>query len=46
MRERAASVGGELTAGRGPAGGFRVRARLPLDGGGEVADMADMEESA
>jgi signal transduction histidine kinase len=33
MRERAASVGGELTAGPGPEGGFRVWARLPLDGG-------------
>lgn len=32
MRERAASVGGRMTAGPGPAGGFRVWARLPLDG--------------
>ncbi|MWA05967.1 sensor histidine kinase [Actinomadura sp. LD22] len=31
MRERAVAVGGELTAGPGPGGGFRVRARLPLD---------------
>ncbi|QFG19816.1 sensor histidine kinase [Actinomadura sp. WMMB 499] len=31
MRERAAAVGGELTAGPGPGGGFRVWARLPLD---------------
>lgn len=29
MRERAAAVGGELTAGPGPAGGWRVRATLP-----------------
>jgi len=29
MRERAASLGGELEAGPGPAGGFRVTARLP-----------------
>jgi signal transduction histidine kinase len=32
MRERAASVGGELDAGPRPEGGFRVRARLPLNG--------------
>jgi signal transduction histidine kinase len=30
MRERAALLGGELTAGPGSGGGFRVRARLPL----------------
>ncbi|MGH8908411.1 MAG: sensor histidine kinase [Egibacteraceae bacterium] len=32
MRERAAATGGELEAGPGPRGGFRVWARLPLDG--------------
>lgn len=32
MRERAAATGGELRAGPRPEGGFRVRARLPLDG--------------
>jgi signal transduction histidine kinase len=32
MRERASALGGELEAGPLPGGGFRVRARLPLDG--------------
>jgi signal transduction histidine kinase len=32
MRERAGALGGELEAGPRPDGGFRVRARLPLDG--------------
>jgi signal transduction histidine kinase len=32
MRERAATVGGTLETGPGPAGGFRVAARLPLNG--------------
>jgi len=30
MTERATALGGELTAGPRPAGGFAVRARLPL----------------
>jgi signal transduction histidine kinase len=30
MRERAASVGGDLEAGPGPHGGFRVAAWLPV----------------
>jgi signal transduction histidine kinase len=32
MRERAIALGGELTAGPRPSGGFRVHAVLPLDG--------------
>jgi signal transduction histidine kinase len=34
MRERAALLGGELSAGPRPAGGFGVRARMPLEGPG------------
>jgi hypothetical protein len=30
MRERCGLLGGELTAGPRPCGGFEVRARLPL----------------
>jgi len=37
MRERAAALGGELSAGPRPGGGFRVRARLPFtDGRGQA----------
>ncbi|QKG19028.1 signal transduction histidine kinase-like protein [Actinomadura verrucosospora] len=49
MRERAAAVGGELAAGPGPDGGFRVRARLPLDapsGAGRGRDEGAGEQVA
>jgi signal transduction histidine kinase len=32
MRERAAALGGSCEAGRLPGGGWRVRARIPIDG--------------
>jgi signal transduction histidine kinase len=32
MRERVRVLGGDLTTGPGPSGGFTVQARLPLDG--------------
>jgi len=35
MRERVAALGGELTTGVRPGGGFRVQARLPIDESGD-----------
>jgi signal transduction histidine kinase len=32
MRERTAALGGRLEVGPRPGGGFRVRAKLPMDG--------------
>ncbi|HYQ76481.1 sensor histidine kinase [Cellulomonas sp.] len=40
MRERATMVGGTLSAGPRPGGGFRVRAELPLPPGAPVDDRA------
>ena len=34
IRERVKIFGGDMSSGRAPAGGFAVRARLPLDGDG------------
>ena len=34
MRERVAMYGGEFSAGPGPRGGYRVRARFPVPGAG------------
>jgi signal transduction histidine kinase len=42
MRERAAAVGGEMTAGPSKLGGFEVRARLPLTS----EDLADPGNAA
>jgi len=41
MRERAAALAGEVSTGRSPSGGFRVRAQLPT-----VAIDAKVEASA
>lgn len=39
MRERASMIGGSLSAGPRPGGGFRVRAELPLPPGAPAADV-------
>ncbi|MGY0056693.1 sensor histidine kinase [Streptomyces sp. LZ34] len=45
MRERAHSVGGALTTGRRPEGGFEVTAELPLHPGPEPAPRAEEREA-
>ncbi|MEV0302632.1 sensor histidine kinase [Streptomyces prasinus] len=41
MRERATAVGGQLSAGRRPEGGFLVSARLPLPPAGDTTRRTD-----
>jgi signal transduction histidine kinase len=41
MTERAEALGGDLTAGRRPEGGFAVRARLPYGSAGEPTERSD-----
>ncbi len=41
MRERAEALSGQLTAGSRPGGGFRVDARLPLDGSATMPGEED-----
>lgn len=45
MRERAVAVGGELSAGRRPGGGFRVATHLPLPPVRDRSDAARVEEA-
>ncbi len=45
MRERAAMLGGTLTAGPRPGGGFRVRAEIPIPPTSPVAGPAPEESS-
>jgi signal transduction histidine kinase len=46
MRERLALYGGELEAGRIPQGGFRVRARIPLDAAVPPSEPRPVAESS
>jgi hypothetical protein len=43
MRERATAVGGRLTAGPRPEGGFLVTADLPFRQRGDAQDAADAD---
>lgn len=45
MRERAAAIGGELSAGRRPEGGFRVATHLPLPRVRDRSDTTRIEET-
>ena len=39
MRERAAALGGSCEAGRAPGGGWRVRARIPIERAGSLTEL-------
>jgi signal transduction histidine kinase len=45
MRERAALVGGHLTAGPALGGGFRVQARLPVEAPGGARSASEADET-
>jgi signal transduction histidine kinase len=45
MRERAALVGGHLTAGPALGGGFRVQAQLPVEAGGDTFGAPEAAET-
>ena len=45
MRERLALYAGELEAGPTPAGGFRVRAKIPLDAAARLSEPRPLPES-
>ena len=46
MRERATMLGGTLVAGPRPGGGYRVRAEIPIPGGGPLPGSAPMTSAS